>query len=224
MEIKVLKDILNANSQIAEQNRQLLNSKQIMAINLMSSPGSGKTTLIMRTVEQLKGRVRIAVIEGDVSSSIDAEKLGQVGVTAVQINTGGGCHLDASMVNSALANLPLDDIDILFIENVGNLICPGGFDLGEYLKVVILSTPEGDDKPHKYPLLFSQANALVVNKIDLLPHVGFDMEAFTHVFLGLNQQATIFKISGITGDGIEDWGKWLMASLQKIHASNTVKR
>jgi hydrogenase nickel incorporation protein HypB len=224
MEIKVLKDILNANNQIAEQNRQLLTSKQIMAINLMSSPGSGKTTLIMRTVEQLKGRARIAVIEGDVSSSIDAEKLGRVGVTAIQINTGGGCHLDASMVNSALANLPLDDIDILFIENVGNLICPGGFDLGEYLKVVILSTPEGDDKPHKYPLLFSQANALVVNKTDLLPHVGFDMEAFARVFQGLNQKATLFKVSGTSGDGIEDWGKWVMTNLQKLRTSNKAKR
>ncbi len=223
MEIKVLKDILNANNQIAEQNRQILTSKQIMAINLMSSPGSGKTTLIMRTVEQLKGRARVAVIEGDVSSSIDAEKLGQAGVTAVQINTGGGCHLDASMVNSALANLPLDDIDILFIENVGNLICPGGFDLGEYLKVVILSTPEGDDKPHKYPLLFSQANALVVNKTDLLPHVGFDMEAFARVFQGLNQRATLFKVAGITGDGIEDWGEWVMANLQKLRTQNSTK-
>jgi hydrogenase nickel incorporation protein HypB len=224
MEIKVLKDILNANNQIAEQNRQLLTSKQIMSINLMSSPGSGKTTLIMRTVEQLKDRARVAVIEGDVSSSIDAEKLGQVGVTAVQINTGGGCHLDASMVNSALANLTLDDIDILFIENVGNLICPGGFDLGEYLRVVILSTPEGDDKPHKYPLLFSQANALVVNKTDLLPHVGFDMEAFARVFQGLNQQATLFKVSGTTGDGIADWGKWLMANLQKLRTPNKTKQ
>ena len=224
MEIKVLKDILNANKQIAEQNRQLLTSKQIMAINLMSSPGSGKTTLIMRTVEQLKGRARVAVIEGDVSSSIDAEKLGQAGVTAVQINTGGGCHLEAGMVNSALANLPLDDIDILFIENVGNLICPGGFDLGEYLKVVILSTPEGDDKPHKYPLLFSQANALVISKTDLLPHVGFDTEAFARVFQGLNQKAPLFKVSGITGDGIEDWGKWLLDNLQKLRTSNKTKQ
>ena len=223
MEIKVLKDILNANNQIAEQNRQLLTGKHIMAINLMSSPGSGKTTLIMRTVEQLKGNARVAVIEGDVSSSIDAEKLGQTGVNAVQINTGGGCHLDASMVNSALGNLPLDDIDILFIENVGNLICPGGFDLGEYLKVVILSTPEGDDKPHKYPLLFSQANALVVNKTDLLPHVSFDMAAFARVFQGLNQQASLFKVSGTTGDGIEGWGKWVMANLQRLRASNKTK-
>ena len=126
-------------------------------------------------------------------------------------------------VSPDLANLPLDDIDILFIENVGNLICPGGFDLGEYLKVVILSTPEGDDKPHKYPLLFSQANALVVNKTDLLPHVGFDMEAFARVFQGLNQQAALFKVAGITGDGIEDWGKWVMANLQKLRTQNSTR-
>lgn len=218
MEIKVLKDILDANNQIAAQNRQLLVSKRIMAINLMSSPGSGKTTLILRTAEQLKGKARIAVIEGDVSSSIDAEKLSQAGIAAIQINTGGGCHLDASMVNSALLNLPLNDTDILFIENVGNLICPGGFDLGEYLKVVILSTPEGDDKPHKYPLLFTQAKALVVNKVDLLQHVNFDLQAFTRTFKGLNQEAALFNVSGLTGDGIEGWGNWLMDNLGKLRA------
>lgn len=218
MEIKVLKDILNANNQIAEQNRQLLASNQIMAINLMSSPGSGKTTLILRTAEKLEGKARIAVIEGDVSSSIDAEKLSQAGITAIQINTGGACHLDASMVNSALVNLPLDEIDVLFIENVGNLICPGGFDLGEYLRVVILSTPEGDDKPHKYPLLFTQARALLVNKIDLLQYVGFDLKAFTQVFKGLNQEATLFTVSGLTGEGVDDWATWVMDNLSRLRA------
>jgi hydrogenase nickel incorporation protein HypB len=223
MEIKVLKDILNANNQIAEQNRQLLTSKQIMTINLMSSPGSGKTTLILRTAEALKNKARIAVIEGDISSSIDAEKLTQAGITAIQINTGGACHLDASMVNSALLNLPLNDIDVLFVENVGNLICPGGFDLGEYLRVVILSTPEGDDKPHKYPLLFTQARALLVNKIDLLPHVSFDLAAFTRVFKGLNQEAALFTISGLTGEGVDEWVKWVMDNLNKLRAPNAAK-
>lgn len=223
MEIKVLKDILNANNQIAEQNRQLLASKQIMAINLMSSPGSGKTTLILRTAEKLEGKARIAVIEGDVSSSIDAEKLGQAGITAIQINTGGACHLDASMVNSALLNLPLNGIDVLFVENVGNLICPGGFDLGEYLRVVILSTPEGDDKPHKYPLLFTQAKALLVNKIDLLPHTGFDLQAFTQAFKGLNQEAALFTVSGLTGEGLDEWGKWVMDNLNKLRAQSGTK-
>jgi hydrogenase nickel incorporation protein HypB len=220
MEVKILKDILNANNQIAEQNRMLLASKHIMAINLMSSPGSGKTTLILRTVEALQNKARIGVIEGDISSSIDAETLIRAGVAAIQINTGGACHLDASMVNSALVNLPLDDIDILFIENVGNLICPGGFDLGEYLKVVILSTPEGDDKPYKYPQLFTQANVLVVNKIDLLSYVSFDIETFRNTFRGLNQQAVLFPISGLTGEGVTEWAEWAIGNLEKLRLSN----
>ena len=222
MEIKVLKDILSANNRIAEQNRQLLTSKHILAINLMSSPGAGKTTLILKTVQALKGRVRVGVIEGDVSSSLDTQKLSEAGLTAIQINTSGDCHLDASMVNSALLNLPLDDIDILFIENVGNLICPGEFDLGEHLKVVILSTPEGDDKPHKYPLLFTIANALVVNKTDLLPYVNFDMDGFSRAFKGMNQKAALFSVSGITGDGIEDWGAWVMEKLSWFRRTKSV--
>ncbi|HEY83229.1 MAG TPA: hydrogenase nickel incorporation protein HypB [Dehalococcoidia bacterium] len=218
MEVKVLKDILSANNQIAEQNRRLLASKKIMAVNLMSSPGAGKTTLILRTVEALQGRARIGVIEGDVSSSIDAEKLSQAGVTAIQINTGGGCHLDASMVNSALANLLLDDIDILFIENVGNLICPSGFDLGEHLKVVILSTPEGDDKPHKYPMLFANADALVINKTDLLAHVNFDLDGFKSTFKGVNQRAALFAVSGVSGEGIREWAAWIMEKLASVRS------
>jgi hydrogenase nickel incorporation protein HypB len=218
MEIKVLKDILSTNNQIAEQNRRLFTGKRIMAINLMSSPGAGKTTLILRTVAALKGKVLIGVIEGDVSSSIDAQKLGKEGVPVVQINTGGGCHLDAGMVNTALNNLPLDAIDILFIENVGNLICPGEFDLGEYLKVVILSTPEGDDKPHKYPLLFAKADALVVNKSDLLPHVTFDLEEFRRVFRGMNQGAALFTVSGTTGEGIKEWVTWVVQKLEKARS------
>jgi hydrogenase nickel incorporation protein HypB len=218
MEIKVLKDILNANNQLAEQNRRLLLGKNIMTINLMSSPGAGKTTLILRTIEALKGKARIGVIEGDVSSSIDSEKMSQVGVPVIQINTGGACHLDASMVNSALTGLPLDSIDILFIENVGNLICPGGFDLGEYLKVIILSAPEGDDKPYKYPSLFTIGDVLVVNKIDLLPYINFDMGSFQRAIKGLNQKAAIFEVSGTTGQGIREWCSWVMGKLEKLHS------
>jgi len=218
MEIKVLKNILNANNQIAEQNRRLLADKSILAVNVMSSPGAGKTTLMLRTAEELKGRARIAVIEGDVSSSIDTEKLIQAGVTAIQINTGGECHLDAGMVNSALLNLPLDELDIVFIENVGNLICPGEFELGEHLKVVVTSTPEGDDKPHKYPLLFTIADAFVVNKTDLMPYVNFDMDGFSQVVKGLNQKAVLFEVCSITGDGIGDWGAWIMKNLDKVRA------
>jgi len=218
MEIKVLKNILSANNQIAEQNRRLLAGKSILAVNVMSSPGAGKTTLMLRTAEELKGKARIAVIEGDVSSSIDTEKLSQAGVTAIQINTGGECHLDAGMVNSALLNLPLDELDIVFIENVGNLICPGEFELGEHLKVVVTSTPEGDDKPYKYPLLFTIADALVVNKTDLMPYVDFDMDGFSRAVKGLNQKAALFKVCGITGEGIGDWGKWIMKKLNEIRA------
>jgi len=221
-EIKVLKDILSTNNQVAEQNRRLFADRRIMAVNVMSSPGAGKTTLIMRTVEALKGKARIGVIEGDVSSSIDAEKLGKAGVTVIQINTGGGCHLDAGMVNVALHNLPLDDIDILFIENVGNLICPGGFDLGEALRVVILSTPEGDDKPHKYPLLFSRAHAMVVSKSDLLPYVSFDLDEFRRVFQGMNQKATLFTVSGVTGEGIKEWGQWVLQNLERVRKGERI--
>jgi len=219
MEIKVLKNILSANNQIAEQNRQLLASKDILAMNIMSSPGAGKTTLILRTVEALKGKAGIGVIEGDVSSSFDTEKLIKAGVTAIQINTGGECHLDASMVNSALLNLPLDNLDIIFIENVGNLICPGEFNLGEHLKVLVTSTPEGDDKPHKYPLLFTIADACVVNKTDLLPYVNFDVDGFYRAVKGINQKAALFQVCSITGEGIGDWGLWVMKNLDKLRAA-----
>ncbi|MFC1875194.1 hydrogenase nickel incorporation protein HypB [Chloroflexota bacterium] len=223
MEIKVLKNILSANNQIAEQNRRLLAGKSILAVNVMSSPGAGKTTLMLRTAEELKGKARIAVIEGDVSSSIDTERLSQAGVTAIQINTGGGCHLDAGMVNSALLNLPLDELDIVFIENVGNLICPGEFELGEHLKVVISSTPEGEDKPYKYPLLFTIADAVVVNKTDIIPYVDFDMDGFSRAVKGLNQKAALFKVCGITGEGIGDWGAWIMKKLNEIRANASNK-
>jgi len=219
MEIKVLKNILSANNQIAEQNRQLLASKNILAVNIMSSPGAGKTTLILRTVEALKGKADIGVIEGDVSSSFDTEKLIKAGVTAIQINTGGECHLDASMVNSALLNLPLDSLDIILIENVGNLICPGEFNLGEHLKVLVTSTPEGDDKPHKYPLLFTIADACVVNKTDLLPYVNFDVDGFYRAVKGINQKAALFQVCSTTGEGIGDWGLWVMKNLDKVRAA-----
>ena len=176
MEIKVLKDILSANEQIAEGNRQLLDSKGVFAVNLMSSPGAGKTSLILETIKRLKGKTRIGVIEGDVSSSLDAEVVGKEGVPVLQINTGGTCHLDANMLSGALSNLPLSDIELLLIENVGNLICPAGFALGEHKKVLISSIPEGDDKPFKYPLMFHKADVVLINKIDLLPYLKFDTQ------------------------------------------------
>lgn len=215
MDIKVLKDILSANDQIAERNRALLEEKQVFAINVMSSPGAGKTSLILETIRRLKKKVSIGVIEGDISSTIDAEKVKGEKVPVLQINTGGECHLDASMVNRALDNLPLDDIDLLFIENVGNLVCPGEFKLGEDRKVLILSVPEGDDKIYKYPLLFHLADAVVINKIDLLPYTQFDIEGFSKALKGFNQKARLFRVSCTTHQGIEDWTDWVLSSVQR---------
>jgi len=215
MEIKVLKDILSANEQIAERNRQLLDSKGVFAVNLMSSPGAGKTSLILETIKELKGKTRIGVIEGDVSSSLDAETIGKEGVPALQINTGGACHLDANMLSNALNNLPLQDIQILFIENVGNLICPAGFALGEHKKVLVSSIPEGDDKPFKYPLMFDVADAVLINKIDLLTYLKFDIQAFSQAIRGINEKVEIFPISCSTGQGIQEWVSWLLTQMSR---------
>jgi len=215
MEIKVVKDILGANERIAERNRQLLDSNKVFAVNLMSSPGAGKTSLILQTIKRLKGKIRIGVIEGDVSSSLDAELVAKEGVPAVQINTGGGCHLDANMTSSALGNMPLKDIQLLLIENVGNLICPAEFALGEHRRVLISSLPEGDDKPFKYPLMFYQADAVLINKIDLLPYLRFDAQAFSRAIKKMNEKAEILQISCTTGQGIEEWVSWLLNQIEK---------
>jgi len=213
MEIKVLKDILSANEQIAEKNRQLLDSKGVFAVNLMSSPGAGKTSLILETIKGLRGKTKIGVIEGDISSSMDAEAVGKTGAPVIQINTGGGCHLDANMVSSAFNNLPLQDIELLLIENVGNLICPAGFALGEHRKVIISSVPEGDDKPFKYPLMFDVADAVLINKIDLLPYLKFDIQVFSQAIKGINEKVAIFQVSCVTGQGIERWVSWLLSQM-----------
>ena len=213
MEIKVLKDILSANEQIAEGNRQLLDSNNVFAVNLMSSPGAGKTSLILATIKMLKRKVKVGVIEGDVSSSLDAEKVSKEGVPAIQINTGGDCHLDANMTSSALSNLPLADIDLLLIENVGNLICPVEFALGEHKKVLISSTPEGDDKPFKYPLMFHEVDTVLLNKVDILPYLDFDVKSFAQAIKGINEKAEIFEISCTTGQGIQEWVSWLLTQM-----------
>jgi len=215
MKIKVLKDILGANEQIAERNRQLLDSKNVFAVNLMSSPGAGKTSLILETIKKLKEKTRIGVIEGDMSSSLDAEIIGKEGVPVVQINTGGGCHLDANMTYSALGNLPLQDIELLLIENVGNLICPAEFALGEHKKVLISSIPEGDDKPFKYPLMFHKADVVLINKIDLLPYLKFDTQTYSQSIKGINEKVEIFQISCATGQGIEQWVSWLLNQMSR---------
>lgn len=215
MEIKVLKNILSANDQIAEKNRGLLDKNNVFTVNIMSSPGAGKTSLILETLKRLKGKTRIGVIEGDVSSSMDAEAVGKEGAPVIQINTGGGCHLDANMVQNALDNIPLPDIDLLFIENVGNLICPAGFALGDHKRAIVSSDPEGDDKPFKYPLMFHEADIVLLNKIDLLPYVKFDLKAFSQAIKSINEKLEIIPISCTTGQGIEEWVSWLRAQMNQ---------
>jgi hydrogenase nickel incorporation protein HypB len=213
MEIKVVKDILDANERLAQRNQKLFDTNKLFAVNLMSSPGAGKTSLILQTLKSLKGKINIGVIEGDVSSSLDAEAIGREGIPVVQINTGGGCHLDANMLSTALDSLPLGELRLLFIENVGNLICPAEFSLGEHRKVLISSVPEGDDKPFKYPLMFHTVDAVLINKIDLLPYLKFDLEAFSRTVKGMNQKVEIFPISCTTGQGIREWVSWLLSQM-----------
>jgi hydrogenase nickel incorporation protein HypB len=213
MEIKVVKDILGANDQIAQKNRQLFDSNKVFVVNVMASPGAGKTSLIMETIKRLKGKVKMGVVEGDISSSLDAETIGRENIPVVQINTGGECHLDASMTASALGDLPLADIRLLLIENVGNLVCPAEFKIGEDIRILISSTPEGDDKPFKYPLMFHEADAVLINKVDLLPYVKFDVDAFTRAIKGINRRAKIFPVSCTTGQGIDDWVDWLLGRM-----------
>ncbi len=216
MEIKVLKDILSANDTIARRNQDRLDKHGILTINVMSSPGAGKTSLILQTINMLKPKVRVAVIEGDVASRIDADKVHQQGVPVVQINTGGGCHLDANMTENALNNLPLEEVDLLLIENVGNLICPAEFALGEHKKVMLLSAPEGDDKPYKYPLMFTEADVVLVNKVDLLPYLDFNVNAFSKAVTGLNPKVKIFQVSCKTGEGLEAWLSWLQGEIKQM--------
>ena len=216
MKIEVLKDITSANDAIAAQNRQTLDKHRILTLNLMSSPGAGKTSLILQTIDRLKDELKLAVIEGDVASKIDADKIDKEGIPVVQINTGASCSLEAQMIGPALDKLPLENIDLLFIENVGNLICPAEFALGEHKKVVISSIPEGDDKPTKYPLMFTEADAVVINKLDLLPHLEFDVTGFRKTIEGLNPKVKIFVVSCKTGAGIYAWCSWISAEAKKI--------
>lgn len=208
--IPVVEEILGANDEVAAENRALLSARGVHCINVMASPGAGKTTLITQTALALGERRRVGVIEGDVASSVDTDKVRALGLPAVQINTGGGCHLDARQVRAALDQLPLDAVDLLFIENVGNLICPVGFDLGEHTRLAIASVPEGDDKPYKYPGIYSAVDALVITKADLLPYVPFDMGAFQRLVRSLNPGIAMFTVSCITGAGMEGWIDWLL--------------
>ncbi len=207
--ISVKKDILSANSETAGNIRSMLDRHQCRMINIMSSPGSGKTSLITAAINHFKEIYNIAVIEGDIASSIDAEKISELNVPALQINTGGGCHLDASMIEKALNNLELEHLDLVFIENVGNLVCTADFDLGAHKNVVILSIPEGDDKPYKYPVIFMEADIVLVNKIDVHPYFDFDLGTFPEIIKGLNPSAAVLPVSTKSGEGLENWFSWI---------------
>jgi hydrogenase nickel incorporation protein HypB len=207
--VTVVRNILEAQEKIARINRALFDSKGVFVINLMSSPGAGKTSLLERTIAALKDHFRIVVIEGDIQSQEDALRIKRLGVDAVQINTGGACHLDANMIQSALEQVSLDGCNLLIVENVGNLVCPAEFELGEHKKVMILSVTEGDDKPLKYPLMFQKSSVLIINKIDLLPYVTCDVDKIKRVVRELNPQIEIFEVSCKTGEGIDQWLEWL---------------
>lgn len=214
MQIPVVRNVLEANEKLADQVRARLDAGKILALNLISSPGAGKTTLLERTLADLSGEFRMAVIEGDLQTDNDARRVAATGAQAVQINTEGGCHLNSSMILQALDNISLDGLDILFIENVGNLVCPVEFDCGEDAKIALLSVAEGDDKPEKYPLLFNLARAMLLNKIDLLPHVDFDVQRARNFATRLNRELTIFEVSCRNGQGLTGWYDWLRAMRQ----------
>ena len=209
MRIPVVKKVLEANERIAEGNRRLFEETGVFVINLVSGPGAGKTTLLEKTIEGLKDQMRFGVIEGDIQSTLDAERVSAPGVPVVQINTGGACHLDGNMVREALGKLDLGDLDILMVENVGNLVCPVEFDIGENCKVMLLSVAEGDDKPLKYPLIFHESRLLLINKMDLLPYVDFDIGKMRRESLKINPHLEMIEISCKTGDGLPTWFEWL---------------
>lgn len=209
MEIKVMKNIMHANQKLADENRELFKAKRITALNVMASPGAGKTSIITKVIETLNGSIGVGVIEGDIASSIDAEKIDRMGIPVVQINTGGGCHLDANMIKTSVEDLKLGENSILFIENVGNLVCPSSFDLGENIKLVIASVPEGHDKPFKYTSMFESADVIILNKTDLLPYIDFDRDSFYKGIRALNEKVQVFEISCRTGLGIDEFVSWL---------------
>lgn len=213
--VQIVEKILNANDQVAALNRQRLDSHKIFAINLMASPGAGKTSLILQTIRALAPHLRIGVIEGDTAPvTIDADKVLAEGMPAVQINTGGDCHLDAGMLRSGLDGLPLDSLDMIIVENVGNLVCPAAFNLGTHANILIASIPEGDDKPYKYPAIYRGLRGLIINKIDLLPYVPFKMEYFRQGVEMLNPGLVTFPTSCVTGEGILAWVEWLRAEVE----------
>jgi len=217
--VNVGKKILSANEEYALKNSQILTEQKKLCLNLISSPGSGKTTILTRTISKLKDKIKIGVIEGDIQTDLDAEKIRATEAPVVQINTNGACHLSAAQVSGALENLPVSALDLIFIENVGNLVCPSAFELGEASKIVVLSVAEGDDKPAKYPAIFAKSKVLLINKIDLLETVGlvdFDIERVKVDAHKLNKDIEIFPISAKTGAGFTNWYDWLKESVKNL--------
>jgi len=215
LKVPVVRNILEVNDCIANEHRELFRKDNLLVLNLMSSPGAGKTTLLENTIGHLKKNLRIGVIEGDIQTSADAERIIRAGATAVQINTDGACHLDGNMIKTALGSINTKETDLLFIENVGNLVCPAEFDLGEDCKVMILSVTEGDDKPEKYPLMFHEASVLLINKIDLLPYVNCDMNKIRESALKIIPKIEIFEISCYTKEGLNNWFGWILEHIKK---------
>lgn len=213
--IPVVEKILSANDSIAAMNRKRLDQSKTFAVNLMASPGAGKTSVILQTIAALTGRLKLGVIEGDTAPvTIDADRVIDAGMPAVQINTGGDCHLDAPMIDSGLNQLPLEELDLLIVENVGNLVCPASFKLGTHANVLIASIPEGDDKPYKYPNIYRNIDVLILNKIDLLPYVKFNLNYFKTGVEMLNPGLVTFPVSCATGEGIEAWVNWLLGQIR----------
>ncbi len=212
--IRIVEDIMGANDRLAAQNRADLDAAGVFAINLMASPGAGKTSLIEKTLEKLAGSLRVAAVDGDIATSIDADRAAAAGATAVQINTGGDCHLDAVMLRQALDQLELDKFDLLVVENVGNLVCPASFQLGTHKSVLIASVPEGDDKPYKYPVMYKGVDTLVINKTDLLPYIKFNMDYFRQGVELLNPDLETFPVSCVTEEGLDEWVAWVKGNVE----------
>lgn len=224
--IKVIENVLSANDKIAQENKNLLTAAGVYSLNIMASPGAGKTSLIEETIKDLTPDYQIAVIEGDLATSIDAERVEALGAQAIQINTGGGCHLEAVMLQSALSQLFLEVIDLLIVENVGNLICPSNWQLGTDHNLLVASIPEGDDKPYKYPGMYRGVDALVINKIDLMPYISFDMDYFRKGVEILNPGVKVFPLSCQTGEGLSTWSTWLreqIAAVQSMRVNESVR-
>jgi hydrogenase nickel incorporation protein HypB len=219
--VPIVEKILDANSQVASLNQAQLDANKVLAMNIMASPGAGKTSFILKTIESLAPDVRTGVVEGDTAPvTIDADKITAVGMPAVQINTGGECHLDAMMLKNGLQQLPLHEIDLMIVENVGNLICPAAFALGTHFNVLIASIPEGDDKPYKYPAIYRGVDVLIINKIDLLPYVRFNMDYFRQGVEMLNPGLITFTVSCVTNEGIADWASWLKEQIARMKSGS----